>query len=255
LENNARKKAECEECVNYLFTLQIAGKPLVKHQRRTFIIGFAAAVKSVFAVASRILNEMPQYKTIETFQFSQDFLECFFGIVRSRLGGNNNPTVLEFKYALRRILFRNNLQGIRNSNVEPVGVSLGSLFSLVPVKKPFFDEDFADLAYDDPMQRRIMLAMGTPTGQLEALTEFAVYYIGGWVVNRYLDHIDCESCERAMVDNAKDSNYTRARLVAFKNREDGRQIYIAQSAFQVRNNVPLKTSDSNFVFFSAVQKN
>jgi DNA transposase THAP9 len=96
-KNIAQKKDKCVEVVRYLFTLKIGGVPLSQHKRRTFLIGFAGAVKSVFNVTDYIFRQFPIYTSISTFQFSQDFLEVFFGIIRSRLGCNTNPTVLEFK--------------------------------------------------------------------------------------------------------------------------------------------------------------
>jgi hypothetical protein len=109
LANIAKKEQHCITAVNYLFSLKINGVKITARDRRTFVLGFAAAVKSVFRVSAILLIRFPL--TVETFQFSQDFLEVFFGIIRARLGGNNNPTVLQFKYALRRILARNQLQG------------------------------------------------------------------------------------------------------------------------------------------------
>lgn len=38
------------------------------------------------------------------FQFSQDHLETFFSLIRSRLGANNNPNTKQFEYAFRQLL-------------------------------------------------------------------------------------------------------------------------------------------------------
>lgn len=108
------------------------------------IAAAAAAVKSIFAVSRKILD-MPLHQFVETFQFSQDFLESFFGIVRAHLVGKNNPTVLQLMYALRRMIFNNVLQGSPKSNVVPVSVPIGAIFNAIPIKKiaiePFEDPE------------------------------------------------------------------------------------------------------------------
>jgi hypothetical protein len=83
LANIAEKEQQCITAVNYLFSLKINGVEITALDRRTFVLGFAAAVKSVFRVSGILLVRFPLYKIIETFQFSQDFLEVFFGIITS----------------------------------------------------------------------------------------------------------------------------------------------------------------------------
>jgi len=44
---------------------------------------------------------------ILTYTFSQDHLELFFAQIRQRYESNNNPYVVQFKTALKQILFKN----------------------------------------------------------------------------------------------------------------------------------------------------
>ena len=39
-----------------------------------------------------------------TFKFSQDPLETLFSVIRASLGSNNNPTVIQFTAAFKKIL-------------------------------------------------------------------------------------------------------------------------------------------------------
>jgi hypothetical protein len=118
------------------------------------------------------------YKTIETYQCSQDFIECFLGIIRSRLGGNNNPTALDFKYALRRILHRNQLQGNKFSNVKPVGIAMDSLFSLVPVKKLFVGKSFVKEVQPDLVHKDVLIALSAkyPKNSTNQLANHAIFF-------------------------------------------------------------------------------
>jgi hypothetical protein len=74
LANIAEMEQKCFEAINYLFSLKINGIAITAHDRRTFVLGLATAIKSMFHVSVIILVRFPLYRTIETFQFSQDFL-------------------------------------------------------------------------------------------------------------------------------------------------------------------------------------
>jgi DNA transposase THAP9 len=205
-DNIESKRLYCIAAIEYLFALRINNKPLHAHPRRTFLLGFAAAIKSIFHVSASIFGRFPQYQTIETFQFSQDFLEIFFGIVRSRLGCNTNPSVQEFKWALRRILVRHQLQGNRLANVRPIQLTIGSVFSLMPPKKPQIDESFVgEPEKSSPFHRTVLAALlASPANNgFEQLTDSVIYYIGGWIVSRVIHKLDCGSCESALINSEK----------------------------------------------------
>lgn len=104
------------EKINYLFNLQtVDNKKIIKTGRKTFICGFGSAIKSVMNVAEYIFNNRQWYKYLLTYRFSQDHLELLFAKIRSRHGYNNNPNVMQFKYALRQILIRNTIKNTSTS--------------------------------------------------------------------------------------------------------------------------------------------
>ena len=39
---------------------------------------------------------------VMTYRFSQDAIELFFGVIRRKLGCNNNPTSIEFRTAYKK---------------------------------------------------------------------------------------------------------------------------------------------------------
>lgn len=60
--------------------------------KKTFIHGFAIAVKSLFNIAKSIFtNDSLNFSYVLTYKFSQDHLELLFGQIRQRGGLNNNP--------------------------------------------------------------------------------------------------------------------------------------------------------------------
>ena len=54
-----------------------------------------------------------------TYKFSQDFLEHFFGLMRSKFGATSNPTCISFRGIYRKILV-----GITKIDVKYANVSL-----------------------------------------------------------------------------------------------------------------------------------
>lgn len=73
-----------ERNINYLFSLTDETNVLLcTGGRKTFILGFATAIKSIFAMVQDILHDLP-LKYLMTYRFSQDHLELFFAQIRRR---------------------------------------------------------------------------------------------------------------------------------------------------------------------------
>jgi hypothetical protein len=122
---------------------------------RSFVLGLAAAIKSEFHVSVIILVRFPVQDNRNVPIFPR-----FVGIICARLGGNNKPTVLQFKYALRRLLARNQHQGNNLSNVQPIATTIGSVFGLIPVKKVFVDEEFLKDGSSDSLLNKTIAPCG-----------------------------------------------------------------------------------------------
>lgn len=72
------------------------------HRRKTCIIGFYTTIHSIFALAEELFEEGETI--LYTFLLLQDYLEQFFGIIRQHGGWNDNPTAVQIKYAMRKML-------------------------------------------------------------------------------------------------------------------------------------------------------
>eukprot|EP00794_Sanderia_malayensis_P002248 gene2248-2568_t len=98
--------------IEYLKHLKdLAGVQIIKGQRKTFMRGFAVSGLSVLSVCKTLLerSEVP-FQYILMYRFSQDRIEMFFSKICSHFGWNNNPNVLQFKYALRELILRNKME-------------------------------------------------------------------------------------------------------------------------------------------------
>jgi len=211
--------------LNYLFNLRTAdGKKLIIDTgRKTFICGLVLAVKSVLDIAEDIFNERPNYKYLLTYKFSQDHLEILFGKIRSRHGNNNNPNVLQFKYAIRQILMRNDIKTQSNSFncIEFDNDPMGAVFDIIWKKKRqdnILEETINVENSDDDMYINNILPKN-----LQMLNENIIYYIGSYIIKK-LNIIDCYNCIQRLTCK-REHSYARcepfAEFVEFSTRKDG----------------------------------
>ena len=94
---------KCQKLALYLFNLRNdKGKFLCTGHRKTVIWGFVFSIESIVSVVKDLLTHtFFPYQYVLTHKFSQDHIELLFNKLRQRCGWNNNPNVLQFKYALR----------------------------------------------------------------------------------------------------------------------------------------------------------
>ncbi|KAF0701426.1 THAP-type domain-containing protein [Aphis craccivora] len=98
--------------------------------RKTFLIGFAIAVKSVFAMAEDLFNSNFNYKYLLTYKCSHDHLEILFSRIRQRLGNNNNPNVVELKTSLKKMLLKNTISSSYAANCMAFDNTSESIFEI-----------------------------------------------------------------------------------------------------------------------------
>lgn len=116
--------------IEYLFQLKTEdGLLLIRSRRRTFVYSLVMIAKSILNITSDLFSQNSTFKYILTYKFSQDHFEILFSKIRSRHGHNNNPNVLQFKYAMRQLLLRNTIKNYSNANcIETDNDSTGSVY-------------------------------------------------------------------------------------------------------------------------------
>ena len=99
------------EAIEFLKCLKDTNSmPLIEGPRKTFVIGFCISAYSILTICRTLLERgESHFEYILTYRFSQDPIEMYFSKIRSRFGWNNNPTALQFKYALRSLLLKKRL--------------------------------------------------------------------------------------------------------------------------------------------------
>lgn len=97
-----------DDMMDYIDGLTYKGRPILSSMRSTGFLGF----KSNFTALKMIVEEFVDTKIIERFRtvsVQQDYVESFFGRIRSGLGNNTNPTQEQFCAIFRRILINKEL--------------------------------------------------------------------------------------------------------------------------------------------------
>ena len=179
------------------------GIKLVKGPRKTFIVGFALSSNSILSLAKCLLQR--EYNTFEyllTYRFSQDQLEMFFCKIRSRLGWNNNPNALQFKWALRALLQKNEVTSSKTANAV-------------------VDEEKLNEDADDTDKKVSQLLKSSNIWRDDVLQ-----YIGGFIAKKISSCIKCAECAGAlsleMNDGTNCSDHTyfssspKSSLISFK---------------------------------------
>uniref|UniRef100_A0A1B0D400 Transposable element P transposase-like RNase H C-terminal domain-containing protein n=1 Tax=Phlebotomus papatasi TaxID=29031 RepID=A0A1B0D400_PHLPP len=102
----------CETAVSYFTDLQVEVydkgrgtyklQPISKSQVKTGFIGLRACLRNLPAINIKMREFCPE--GLLMYPLLQDHLEFFFGEIRSKLGCNTNPTVVQFRSILKRLV-------------------------------------------------------------------------------------------------------------------------------------------------------
>ena len=174
LENIDDIEGYLNDVNSYLQKLeQMDGTKLVSGPRKTFVCGFALSSNSIIALARRLLErDFNKFNYLLTYRFSQDQIEMFFSKIRSRLGWNQNPTALQFKWAMRTLLQKNQITAPPTSNCQEID----------------------DKTEFTPDKRILRLLDSSPVWCDDVLG-----YIGGYIVKQLIPSTKCVECVDAMV--------------------------------------------------------
>ena len=176
LNNLDELQCDLNETIFYLQELKDSnGVKLINGPRKTFIQGFAVSSKSILALAKHLLNRSYNpFEYVLTYRFSQDQLEMFFSKIRSRMGWNNNPNALQFKWALRALLQKNQVTASQRANC-----------SVVEESKLAEEADHID--------NKVPALLNSST------IWHVLMYIGGYIVKKVTGCIKCAECATALI--------------------------------------------------------
>jgi hypothetical protein len=224
------KRAESMmDIVRYLYSLKdLHDEPIFSSRRKTFIFGFAAAVKSISAVAKSLLSTSDNFKYVLTYSFSQDHLELFFSRIRRRFGNNNNPNVKQFQTAMKQLLLKNSIDASPSANIIAFDDVCGDrvddgIFQIKWSrwkKTELFDDAFhienineedeeeaeQELLETEDVFDKINLIDSSEGDPLHV--DYILYYVSGFVVRSIKKNkLQCESCAKHLQQPKEDHSY------------------------------------------------
>ena len=189
--------------VTYLKKLKtLQGVNLIFTQKKTGFFGMICNIFSIQEIYDLHIEKGTLFYLC-TYKFSQDYLEHFFGLMRSKFGATSNPTCISFRGIYRKILV-----GITKIDVKYANVSLQDDTEIVGItpnlqtKMTIIEEDyeiFDDLFYAD-----------LPSSS--SFKDKIVEYIGGFVIKRVLCKLDCDAC----TDSIKSTSQPKDSLITLR---------------------------------------
>jgi len=225
--------------IHNLYSLKFQDKFLFKSNKKTFIIGFAVAVKSIIEISEMIFTQNLNFKYILTYRFSQDHIELLFGRIRQRYGANNNPNVIQFKTALKQILLKNSVtcSSHGNCNTFDDNATL-SIFSFKCNKKNqninISNDNFSESEEIEIVNRSTLLNNANSDYEDDSKKNI-IYYITGYALKKIIPLLDCNSCIQSLLKVFSEHSYHHhaeySKFVDFKN--NGGLVSPSECAFKI----------------------
>jgi len=137
-----------------------------------------------------------------TYKCSQDHLELFFSCIRRRGGWNDNPNVLQFKWALRQLMFGNNVCASINANCIGDTTETDSILQFRQSKRNTYNYD----TYQNSQELEALLNIVNSIN-LSYIQENILYYISGTIIRTLLKEIHCQHCVNILIEKNAPCNH------------------------------------------------
>lgn len=197
--------------------------------------GMLICIESLKHLYKTLVEDTKEMVYISTYRLSQDHLELFFGMIRMNGGHNDNPNVLQFKGAYRKLLCHMELQAVVTGNCVPLeDISVLTCSSAIKcINQTTFSERFDD-DEEQPYQESERHAPDVDIASLIASTDdpnyknYVVGYIAGNVARYLMKKIKCNFCIDSMLTKEK---LWFHKLVTL--RDNGGLIYVSEAVYLI----------------------
>lgn len=180
---------------------------------KTAFVGFIIDIRSLFMLYDKYVDELGEMKSIKTFALCQDFLEIFFGKIRSFGGYNdNNPTHEQFVSAYRKIVINETIMVSKHGNCLPVDITTKPFSNILSItsRKNKIDHNDSNILptnaeMDALMERLSEIERLEKIDLVECAKDFNISFIAQ-VIERKLvesDKKSCSVCSNIFDDNEK----------------------------------------------------
>ncbi len=251
MSNLAEKEKELKGLETFVRSLKFASGNLVSAgNRKTVVIGFTATIRSTIALAWDVLTSENSLSHICTRLTQQDPLEHFFSMIRLRGGLNNNPTAVQVKYIMRKLLV------IKSGGVTP------SLSSNCSIPAHIVEGSDGQTETDLDLEMEIDIEIFDSDQDLnsslidDSFRNQCLAFIAGYVVLKIERHFDCNLCRNALYNNpddpldqdaAKIANLKRNRVSCLPSNSVYNIVRECESVFQSMLSQGLKSQECNII--------
>lgn len=221
----------------YLKTLTIDDQNILLNRRRMAAFGLIVDTYSCPNLAKDLLDGVDhKLDYFLPYKFSQDHLEMFFSCIRLQGGGNDNPNALQFRYAMRKLLYRNSVTPSINANCTDDDFELSPVLEFRS-KKRIIEKNQEDGNSQDENEVEVLFNY-MQSINISDYKKNILYYIAGHFVNKMLNKITCQHCRDALIitKDSFDHSYfvditNFSSFTAFVDR--GALKYVSRFAFEV----------------------
>lgn len=230
----------------YLKNLTINNENILLNRRKMAAFGLIVDTYSCPNLAKDLLESVENnLDYFLPYKFSQDHLEMFFSCIRLQGGGNNNPNALQFRYAMRKLPYRNSVKPSINANCTDDDFELTPILEFRSQKR-IIEKNQEDDDLQDENEIEILFNY-MQSINLSDYKNNILYYIAGHFVNKMLNKITCQHCRDALIiskDNCDHSYFVDitnfSSFTAFVDR--GALKYVSRFSFEV-----IKSSEQLFM--------
>lgn len=196
--------------------LKIIKKRLVDTVNKTGFLGLMINIESLKTLFESIVKTH-KIQYLSTYRLSQDHLELFFGCIRRHGGHNNNPNVIQFKAAYKKILANLELRDSFSGNCAPMdNFSILTCSSIETVNSTCLlrEVDNENFQLDEVLEKefetdfRVRENCDILNGILNETSVSVgahqiIGYISGYVSRVLSRKIKCEICVSSLVSDRK----------------------------------------------------
>lgn len=187
---------------------------MLKSRRKTCIIGFVTTVHSICDLAKELFESKTEsFSYFSTYLLQQDFLEHFFSLLRQHGGWNDNPSCLQIKYIMRKLIVNgcNGLTASLYSNCTP-----NILVDIELEENERLSDNNITVVIEMAEKLDVKCSTSPEEALLENFKKRIVAYISGYVVSKVYQNVGCKTCQAALFDSPLDpidSQFSRLVLL------------------------------------------
>lgn len=192
-------------------------RQVITGDKKAGFIGFLANIRSLQRSYKYLCVEKKLLSYIPTYKFSQDHLEMYFSVIRSRGGCNNNPDAVQFRSAFKKTLTHVELSVLNTGNCTPIDdIEILHVSSRRPALK-VLDTPTSCWTKIIPIQEDHDYTENIIT----PLTPFSmnvIVYMAGFTVRKIQKKLGCIDCLKALITQPRKEEEAYHALIRRKSR-------------------------------------